>query len=118
MELTDSYLVLCFSISRYNKVLYTSSVRPFQYHSIHTQCSIVLVWDVKKGNVNLAPFRSPILPEEQGGIHCKRDCGAKEDFSQLYAGKIPALCWEKPYFPNFSSLMLGKSLLYAGKIIV
>ena len=52
---------------------------------------------------------------------CKRDwwnSDATEDFSRLYAGKILALWWDKPYFPNFSSLMLRKSLLYAGKILV
>ena len=49
------------------------------------------------------------------GVHCKRNwwnSGAKQDSSWLYAVKILALCWDKPYFPNFSSLMLGKSLLF------
>ena len=60
---------------------------------------------------------NPIFPTF---LHCKHDwwnSGATLDFSWLYAGKILALCWHKPYFPNFSSLMLGKSLLYAGKIL-
>ena len=33
-------------------------------------------------------------------------------FAGFLLGKILALCWEKPYFPNFYSLMLAKSLLY------
>ena len=42
----------------------------------------------------------------------------KQGFSRLHFGKIVALCWENEYFPNFSSLMLRKSLLYAVKIFV
>jgi len=30
----------------------------------------------------------------------------------------PCLMLGKPYFPNFFSLMLAKSLLYAGKFLV
>ena len=32
--------------------------------------------------------------------------------------KIFALCWAQPYYPKFSSIMLGKSLLYAEKNLV
>ena len=33
---------------------------------------------------------------------------------RLYGGKILALCWDNRYFPIFFSLMLAKSLFYAG----
>ena len=52
-------------------------------------------------------------------IHCKRDwwnSGAKHDFSWLHAVKILALGWAKPYFPNFSRLMLACFML--GKLLV
>jgi len=50
-------------------------------------------------------------------IHSKRDwwnSGAKKVFCWLFAEETLVLWWEKPYFPNFSSLILAKSLLYAG----
>ena len=54
-------------------------------------------------------------------FHCTRDwwnSGAKQYFSQFHAAKILALCWHQPYFPNFSCLMVGKSLIHVDKIFV
>ena len=63
-------------------------------------------------------WRAEDLSMEWFTVNVTGETGDKQEFSQLYAGSILALCWEKLYFPIFSSFMLAKFLLYAWKTLV